>query len=85
MPEDIQPGQGKKNRLASLIPREEGLFRFSGVYFLTALLLLIVTSPVIDRIEYGILIESALMTLVLFSALLAIGGAAARSYWVVCW
>ena len=73
MPEDIQPGQGKKNTHAGLIPREEGLLRFSGVYFLSALILLIVTVPFIERLEYGILIESVLMTLVLFSAMLAIG------------
>ena len=74
MPEDMQPGQEKKNRPASLIPREKGLLRFSGVYFLSALILLIVSRPFIDQVEYGILIESVLMTMVLFSALLAIGG-----------
>jgi voltage-gated potassium channel len=74
MPEDIRPGQEKKNRTASLIFRTEGVFRFSGVYFLLALILLIVTGPFIDQLEYGILIESVLITLVLFSALLAIGG-----------
>jgi hypothetical protein len=74
MPEDIQPGQEKKNRPAGVIPRYEGLLRFSGVYFLSALILLIVTGPFIDRLEYGILIESVLITIVLFSALLAIGG-----------
>ena len=74
MPEDIQPGQEKKNRPAGLIPLQEGVLRFSGVYFLSALLLLIVTGPFIDQLEYGILIESVLITIVLFSALLAIGG-----------
>jgi hypothetical protein len=52
----------------------EGVLRFSGVYFLSALLLLIVTGPFIDQLEYGILIESVLISIVLFSALLAIGG-----------
>ena len=74
MPEDIQSGQEKKNRPAGVIPRYEGLLRFSGVYFLSALILLIVTAPLIEDLEYGILIESVLITLVLFSALLAIGG-----------
>jgi|WetSurSiteA1Bulk_404760.scaffolds.fasta_scaffold01159_6 voltage-gated potassium channel len=74
MPEDIQPGQGKNNRPARLIPFKTGVLRFSGVQFLSALILLIVTGPFIDRLEYGILIESVLITLVLFSALLAIGG-----------
>jgi voltage-gated potassium channel len=74
MPEDIQSGQEKKNRPASLIPCKGGVLRFSGVQFLSALILMIVTGPFIDRLEYGILIESVLITIVLFSALLAIGG-----------
>jgi hypothetical protein len=74
MPENIQPGQGKNNRPASLISRKEGFLRFSGIQFLLALLLLIVTAPLIEDLDYGILIETVLITLVLFSALLAIGG-----------
>jgi hypothetical protein len=74
MPEDVRPDQEKKNRPVGLIPFREGVLRFSGVQFLSAFLLLIVTGPLIDDLEYGILIESVLITLVLFSALLAIGG-----------
>ena len=74
MPEDIKSGQKKKKSPAVRIPFQEGVLRFSGVYFLSALILLIVTRPFIDQLEYGILIESVLITLVLFSALLAIGG-----------
>ena len=74
MPEDVQPDQGKKNRAGGPIPFREGVLRFSGVQFLAALLLLIVTGPFIEELEYGILIESVLITIVLFSALLAIGG-----------
>ena len=74
MPESIQPGQEKESRTAGLIPFREGVLHFSGAYFLSALLLLIVTGPLIDELEHGILIESVLITLVLFSALLAIGG-----------
>ena len=74
MPEDVQADQEKKNRPGGLIPFKEGVLRFSGVQFLSALLLLIVTGPFVEELEYGILIESVLITLVLFSALLAIGG-----------
>jgi hypothetical protein len=74
MPEDVQPDQKKKDRPVGLIPFEGGVLRSSGVYFLSALILLIVTGPFIERLEYGILIESVLITIVLFSALLAIGG-----------
>jgi hypothetical protein len=80
MPEDIQPLQGKKNRPASLIPLK-GVLRFSGVQFLSALILLIVTGPFIDELEYGILIESVLMTLVMFSAVMAIGGRRSTLIW----
>jgi hypothetical protein len=81
MPEDIQPGHGKKNRPASLIPLKGGVLRFSGVQFLSALLLLIVTGPFIDEFKYGILIESVLMTIVLLSAVLAIGGRRRTLIW----
>jgi hypothetical protein len=74
MPEDVQLDQKKKIRPAGLIPFREGVLRFSGVQFLSALLTLIVTAPFIDKLDYGILIESVLISLVLFSALLAIGG-----------
>jgi hypothetical protein len=80
MPEDIQPGQGMKNRPASLIPLK-GALRFSGVQLLSVLILLIVTGPFIDRLDYGILIESVLMTLVLFSAVMAIGGRRSTLIW----
>ncbi|HET6488580.1 MAG TPA: potassium channel family protein [Syntrophales bacterium] len=74
MPENVQPDPGKKTGTGGPIPFREGVLRFSGVQFLTALLLLVVTGPFIDKFEYGILVESVLITLVLFSALLAIGG-----------
>jgi hypothetical protein len=74
MSEDVQPHQEWKSRLRGPIPFREGVLRFSGVQFLTALLVLIVTGPLIDQLQYGVLVESVLITLVLFSALLAIGG-----------
>jgi hypothetical protein len=74
MPEDVQPDQKKKNRPAGLIPFQEGVLRFSGIQFLLALLLLLVTAPLIEDLDYGILIETVIITLVMFSALLAIGG-----------
>jgi hypothetical protein len=74
MPEDVQLDQKKKNRPAGLIPFQEGVLRFSGIQFLLALLLLLVTAPLIEDLDYGILIETVIITLVMFSALLAIGG-----------
>lgn len=74
MPEDRQADQVKKYRLGGRIPFREGVLSFSGVQFLAALLVLIVTAPLLEDFAYGVLIESVLLSLVLFSALLAIGG-----------
>jgi hypothetical protein len=52
----------------------KGVFRFSVAYFLCALILNILVSPFVDQFRGGFLVETALMTLVLLSALLAIGG-----------
>lgn len=48
--------------------------RFSFSQFLTALILLFLTGPYVQQLEYGRLIETALTTLVMLSAILAIGG-----------
>jgi hypothetical protein len=50
-----------------------GLFRFSVAEFLAALILLLVTSPFVARLENGDLLESVLLTLVLGLAVLAVG------------
>jgi len=54
--------------------RPKPVFRFSVSYFLGALVLNIFVSPFVDQFRGGFLVETALMTLVLLSALLAIGG-----------
>jgi hypothetical protein len=59
----------------------EGLIRHSFAWFLAALALLISASPFVERWQNGILVESALITLVLSSALLAIGGSRRRLIW----
>jgi hypothetical protein len=43
-------------------------------HFLVALVLLLVTIPFVDQLPYGDLIESVLITLVLLSAVTAVGG-----------
>ncbi len=48
-------------------------FKYSPVGFLIALVLLMVTIPAVEDIEYGDLIEAILLTLVLVSAVLALG------------
>jgi Ion channel len=51
----------------------EGVFRLSVAHFLFALLVLFATVPFLDDVN-GELIESILMTLVLLSAVVAVGG-----------
>lgn len=50
-----------------------GIYHFSVAGFLTALILLLVASPFLQHIAYGDFAESALLTLVLISAVLAVG------------
>jgi hypothetical protein len=52
----------------------KGVFRFSVVYFLCALILNLLVSPFVDQFPGGFLVATVLMTLVFLSALLAIGG-----------
>jgi voltage-gated potassium channel len=51
-----------------------GVFRYSAVQLLVALVLLFVTSPLIEDLPRGDLIEAVLLTLVMLSAVLAVGG-----------
>lgn len=51
-----------------------GLFRFSAGQFLVALILLLVLYPFIIELKHGEVIESALMMIILISAVLAVGG-----------
>lgn len=57
---------------------KEGLFRFSFASFLVANVLLLVTAPIVEHWEHGLLIESVFLTLVMLSAVLAIGGGRRR-------
>ena len=51
-----------------------GLFRFSAAQFLVALILLLVLYPFITELKHGEVIETALMMIILISAVLAVGG-----------
>jgi hypothetical protein len=52
----------------------EGIRRFSSVEFLAALVLLLVMSPFLQDVRWGDAVEALLMTVVLLSAVAAIGG-----------
>jgi len=64
-----------------LLPFQEGRFRFSVAQFLVALILLFVSFPFYERLHYGMVIASVLMTVVLASAVLAIGGRRRTLMW----
>lgn len=55
-------------------PAREGLFRLSAVHFLIALVLMIVAMSFVEQFEDGRLIEAMLITVVLLSAVPAVGG-----------
>jgi Ion channel len=52
----------------------EGVFRYSVAHFLIALIVLFLTVPLVDEFIAGELVESVLITLVLVSAVVAVGG-----------
>ena len=52
----------------------KGVFRFSVAYFLGLLILNILVSPFVDQFQGGLLVQTALMTLVFLFALLVVGG-----------
>src|SRR5262245_22493265 len=55
-------------------PAQEGARRLSVAHFLIALVLLLVIIPFVEQLPYGDLLEAILITLVLLSAVLAVGG-----------
>jgi hypothetical protein len=63
-------GTARANKLQATA----GLFRFSAAQFLVALILLLAAYPYVVELEHGEAIETILMTAVLISAVLAVGG-----------
>lgn len=80
MPEEVD-SRGKKNIAGRIALTREGLFRHSFAWFLAALALLLAASPIVDRWQNSVLIDAILLSVVLFSALLAIGGNRSRLIW----
>ena len=60
-----------------------GARRFSVAQFLIALVLLFVTEPFVEQIRHGRAIEAGLLTLVMLSAVLAIGGGRRTLTWAI--
>src|SRR5258708_13138349 len=74
MPGATQPQHGEtRANLRGTNFAAKGVFRFSVVYFLCALVLNILVSPFVDQFPGGFLVATVLITLVFLSALLAIG------------
>jgi hypothetical protein len=55
-------------------PFQEGRFHFSVALFLAALVLMLTSLPFAEGLSYGNVVASILMTVVLLSAVLAVGG-----------
>lgn len=81
MPQISQQLQDLANSPARKVTNEKELIRFSLRYFLAMQVLLIVVFPFIELIPHGILLLSFLLTLVLLSALLAIGSQRSTLIW----
>jgi hypothetical protein len=52
----------------------EGIYRYSVAHFLVALVLMLITVPLVDEFVGGEITESVLITVVLMSAVVAVGG-----------
>jgi len=61
-------------KLTSIIPTRSGFNRYSVAWFLGALVFMFVTLPFVEELPNGKLMEATLLTLVLATAVLAIGG-----------
>jgi len=70
----VEPLESEPPAAAGAPEREGGLYRYSAAHFLAMLIVLLVTMPFMQDIHYGQAIEAALMTLVLLSAVPAVGG-----------
>jgi hypothetical protein len=60
-----------------------GALRFSMAQFLIVLICLLITDPFVEQMEYGKTVETALVTLVLLSAVLAVGGGRRTLTWAI--
>ncbi len=84
MPETTQAKLKAAGRLlAKNVPWGEGRLRFSMAQALIALVLMFVTSPFVEQMKDGRLIEAALMTLVLVSAVLGVVGRRKMLIWAI--
>ena len=64
-------------------PAHIALVRFSSVEFLFTLIVFFVVLPFVDNMPYGRMVDSILMTLVLASAVLAVGRRPKIMFWAV--
>ncbi|HTR42424.1 MAG TPA: ion channel [Pseudomonadales bacterium] len=61
------------DRLADKLPLYIGLRRYSAAEFLVILILFFICAPILESLRYGLVWESAFMTVVLISGVLAVG------------
>lgn len=78
-PNPDEAGQNSDGHLGA----SRGISRHAGTYFLAALLLIFVTAPFTEDLRGGELIEAVLMTAVLLSAVMAVGGRRRTLAWAI--
>lgn len=85
MPEKVEARLKTAGRLLAVkkVPWGEGRLRFSTAQILIALVLMFVTAPFVERMRDGRLIEVALMTVVLGSAVLGLAGRRRTLIWAI--
>jgi hypothetical protein len=74
MSETAVQEKGSRRGPGAAVAVRFGMGRFSGAQFLGALVLLLVGSPLVEDLEGGELIGAVLLTLVLSTAVVAVGG-----------
>jgi len=65
--------QDKTPACAAETPAKKKVRRYSAIEFLIALVLLIVSMPLLDDLRHGVLVQTVLLTVVMLSALLVVG------------
>lgn len=72
-PIELSDQQDKTPGCAAETPAEKKVRRYSAIEFLIALVLMIVSMPLLDDLRHGVLVQTVLLTVVMLSALPVVG------------
>ena len=65
------------------VARGAGVLRYSGAHFLCALVLLFIVAPFVDHLPHGRFIEAVMLTIVMVSAVMAVGARKRTLVWSI--